>query len=168
MPSSFVLELDTTPPTLEITAPSYTVPSQETEIIIEANEPLDEFQDIYIIDGKGTRHDVIFQFGKDHFYGKLSFSQMSIGIATIYVRLKDEVHNLSAVYEKTIDIKYAAHIFLNVFDSNRLMDVSASDRKIRYKEWNRKVESREVVRKTSGYELAREIEVTANDALSGG
>lgn len=104
MSNYFYLELDTTAPPLEIIAPSYTVRGITTEILIESNEPLMDWQDIKIIDGAGVEHKVIFKFDGDKFIGQLNFVGMNIGICTIQVVLRDEVGNTTDTAVKSINV----------------------------------------------------------------
>lgn len=104
MASFFELILDTNSPKLEIIAPQYTSPDINTEIIIESSEPLLNYQDIYIIDNLGIRHDIILNFNVTELTGKVRLNDFPLGIATIYCRLKDEVGNLSELVSKTINI----------------------------------------------------------------
>lgn len=104
MANHFVLNLDTTPPEVKIIAPQYTSPDIFTHIIIESNEPLMEYQDIYIIDSVGVRHNLIFSFEETELNGTIQLNSFSQGISTIYCRLKDEAGNLSELVSKTINI----------------------------------------------------------------
>jgi len=104
MSSYFILELDTTPPILEIIMPNYTIRFLETDIILSTNEDAMEFQDIYFIDSSGKKHSATFFQDNDVFTYKTNFSGFSIGIATLYCRLKDSVGNLSQEYSKTINV----------------------------------------------------------------
>lgn len=104
MNSCFHLILDTTPPQLEIYAPSYTTKNARTPIIIKANETLSSYQEIYIIDSYNNRHDLTFAHDGDSFVGELYFKSYPIGISTLYVRVKDEVDNLSKLYSHSISI----------------------------------------------------------------
>jgi hypothetical protein len=99
-----LLELDTTAPTLHIYAPSYTTRSTITPITIEANETIGSHQEIYVIDSAGNRKDLTFTHEGSSLVGELSFNDYPIGIATLYVRLKDEVDNVSSLYSHTISI----------------------------------------------------------------
>lgn len=105
MANYFELTLDTTSPTLNIVVPQYTSPNIYTDIKIYSNETLMDYQDIYIIDNVGNRHDLIFDFDDNKaFIGKFTFNEFPLGFVTIYVQLKDDVANLSSLYSKTINI----------------------------------------------------------------
>ena len=58
--SYIYLTLDTTPPELSIFVPSYTTKTALTPIRIQSNESLSTYQEIYIIDALGNRHDLTF------------------------------------------------------------------------------------------------------------
>ena len=106
----FTLELDTTPPQVSITAPHITVPGIYVEINVIANEDLDQWQEVYVIDSAGTRHDLTFQHQGDRLYGLYDFWNCEIGIATIYARVRDEVHNQSILTSHTIEIASEAPV----------------------------------------------------------
>lgn len=99
-----ILELDTTAPTLYIYAPSYTTRSAVTPITIEANETLASYQDIYIVDAEGNKKDLTFTHEGSSLVGELSFNDYPLGIATLYVRLKDDVDNVSSLYSHSFSI----------------------------------------------------------------
>lgn len=113
MAGYFALELDTTGPQIEIYAPKYTDKHSNNLIRIVSNEKMSSFQDIYIIDSQGARHDVIFSFDGDKtFTGNVVFSDYSIGVATIYAQLKDEVNNLSNLVDFPISIITSTYNFM--------------------------------------------------------
>lgn len=100
-----LLELDTTPPQLEIYAPKYTTKETENHITIESNERLSTYQEIYIIDSNGNKFNLHFDLKENILFGKVKFNHLSLGIATLFVRVKDEVDNLSDLYQHKIEIK---------------------------------------------------------------
>ncbi|MBO0962389.1 hypothetical protein J1P26_22055 [Neobacillus sp. MM2021_6] len=99
-----LLELDTTAPTLEIYAPNYTTRSALTPVTIQANEPLSSYQEVYIVDALGGRHDLTFAHEDDNLVGYLSLNGYPLGIATLYCRLMDTVDNLSSLYSHSFSI----------------------------------------------------------------
>lgn len=107
MANYFTLDLDTTGPIINIIAPSYTTPQTSDEISIVANETLSTYQEIYIVDSQGVRHDLTFTYENDRFVGLVSFSGYPFGPATIYAQVKDEVFNASELVSKTINIRLA-------------------------------------------------------------
>jgi len=92
MPSFFLLELDTTAPTISIALPTWTTRTT-VPVIITSNEDLDNFQDIYMVDSEGNRFDSTFLYLNDSFEGIVDFSSAASGRATIYARLRDTVRN---------------------------------------------------------------------------
>jgi len=92
MPSFFLLELDTTAPTISIALPTWTTRTT-VPVIITSNEELDNFQDIYMVDSQGNRFDSTFLYLNDSFEGIVDFSSAASGRATIYARLRDTVRN---------------------------------------------------------------------------
>lgn len=104
--SYVVLEIDTTNPTVSIYAPNYTTQDVVNTITIEANEPVSDYQDIYLIDSLDNRHDYTFSKESDNQYvGRVRFNNLPLGVHTLYARLKDEVDNYSNVAIKSIEIK---------------------------------------------------------------
>lgn len=110
--SYFTLELDTTPPTVEIIAPHYTTLNVSNNIIVFANEKLDLWQEVYAIDAAGDRHDFIFAHDGNQFVGLIDFSTAAIGITTVYARVRDTVHNVSALVSATINVVVGAKVFV--------------------------------------------------------
>jgi hypothetical protein len=114
MRNSFMLELDTTPPVVQILAPRYTTKDTETEILVVADEDLAVYQDIYIIDNKGVRHDFTFYQEGRELLGLVFLRDLPHGIATIYARLRDEVHNLSSLASRTIRILQTSELLIDI------------------------------------------------------
>lgn len=104
MASYFALELDTTPPLVEIYAPMYTVVGIDNEIEVVANEELSPYQEIYIIDNLGVRHNLIFHHEGDRFLGIVNFDGYPQGSAYIYAIVRDTLLNESHVSYGSIDI----------------------------------------------------------------
>jgi hypothetical protein len=96
MEGYFILEFDTTGPHIDVYAPKYTDRVANNTINIISNEKLSDYQDIYIVDSQGKRHDLIFSFDGDKtFSGNVTFNGYPMGVTTIYAQLKDEVGNVS-------------------------------------------------------------------------
>ncbi len=159
MSSYFTLVLDTVPPQIEILAPWYTVAGADTHIYVIADEPLDAWQEIYIIDAAGERHDFIFAHQNDRFYGVVKLAQIAVGIATIYARVRDTVHNVSALASKTIDVKEGAQIFVFAAVASRRVDAGTVAQKIAAAEAARAVGASEAARGVGAREAARQIDV---------
>lgn len=106
MSSYLVIELDTTSPKIDVYAPRFTTREMVTTIIIESNENLGDYQDIYIVDNIGERVNLTFKREDSHtFIGNVRLNNVSVGIVNLYVRLKDEVDNLSDLVSVPIEIK---------------------------------------------------------------
>ena len=159
MSSYFTLTLDTTPPGIEITAPWYTTIHADTHIYIIANETLDIWQEIYIIDSAGQRHDFIFVHQGDRLYGVIKFSQVAQGIATIYARVRDTVHNVSALMSKAIEIKAGAKVFIFTAEAARGISAEIAARDVAAAEAARAVGADEAVRGIGTAEATRQIDV---------
>lgn len=110
----FVLELDTTSPVIEIQCPDYTTQREPLPIVIQADEALDSWHDVFIIDSQGTRHDVIITLNGDRFEGSISFNGVHHGMATIFARSRDEVFNVSNIAQKAILVLADAEVFLEI------------------------------------------------------
>ena len=140
MDNYFVLELDTTSPTFDIIAPSYTNSDIKTEIRIEANEVLLNYQEIYLIDSEGQRIDVTFSYeGVSCLIGELYFNNFPVGITTIYCRLKDEVGNISALISKPINIIKGENLKLEIDDFVRLITLDEKTSALQIDEMIRKI-----------------------------
>lgn len=125
--TSFVyIELDTKPPEIQIFSPSYTTTKITNTIRIEANEPLSDYQEIYAIDSNGVRHE--YTFNKEEanlLIGEVGFFNFPLGVATIYVRLKDEVENISDSASATIMIRENLTLLnLNIHDNDREVSIN--------------------------------------------
>jgi hypothetical protein len=112
----FTLELDTTGPEIAVTAPAYTIPEIETEMTVQATEQLGTYQEFYLIDAAGARHDLIFEHVGDAYRGVHNFSGVALGICTLYARVKDEVDNWSPLRSTTIHIRQPAPLILDILD----------------------------------------------------
>lgn len=99
-----ILNLDTTPPNLEIHAPNYTTRTSNTIISIESNEELSTYQEIYILDSEGVNHELTFSMVDNELLGNVYLHGFPTGIATLYVRLKDRVDNVSQLYSHSFYI----------------------------------------------------------------
>lgn len=108
MASFITLELDTTPPKLQIYAPNYTTKNTDLNLTIIASEMVDKWQEIYLIDREGKKHDFTFHIDNKEIIGLIPMANIPLGIATIYARLRDELHNVSDLYSFSFSvIEYA-------------------------------------------------------------
>lgn len=98
--------LDTTPPVLTLYYPPNTTQDGTELITISSNENLSTNQEITITDSLNVDHHYTFslQDDKKTLIGNVSFIDYPNGIATLYVRLFDEVNNKSDTYIGTINI----------------------------------------------------------------
>lgn len=111
MEGYFTLTLDTTGPNITVYSPQYSDRTHTNEIRFISNETLMDYQDIYIIDSQGTRHDEVFSFnGIDEYIGNVVFTDYPMGIASIYGQFKDDVGNLSNIAISQINV-------ISTFDS---------------------------------------------------
>ena len=123
----FILELDTTSPVIEIECPDYTTKREPLPIIIQANEALDSWHDVFIIDSQGTRHDVILTLNGDKLEGFISFNDVHNGVATIFARTRDEVFNVSNIAQKSIFVMADAEVFLDILISEETADLQITE-----------------------------------------
>lgn len=130
MSAYFYLELDTTPPEAEIIAPYYTIPTSKLPVEIIANEELDLWHEVYLIDAQRERHNFTFQYLGDRFYGLLDITAASLGIATIYAKVQDKVHNVSSLMTATVDVKTGAKIYVFPSEMVRAVDIAEVVRQI--------------------------------------
>lgn len=121
----FILELDTTSPVIEIECPDYTTKREPLPIIIQANEALDSWHDVFIIDSQGARHNVILTLNGDRFEGFISFNEVHHGVATIFARTRDEVFNVSNIAQKSILVM--AEVFLEILISEETADLQITE-----------------------------------------
>jgi len=102
----FLLELDTTPPQITIQVPHFVHLDDDVgEVTIISNEDLDVWQQFYLIDASGRRHDFIFDYLGASFSGILSLHPIATGIATIYAQAQDTVWNRSALVSASFEIR---------------------------------------------------------------
>lgn len=121
MSSYFTLELDTTPPKIELFGMNYTTKGADYDIEIRSSEPLMLWQDIYIIDSSGSRIDVILAFSEDRtaLRGTVAFRDVKAGLASIYAQLKDEVGNLSNLAVLMVNVLESMKVFCKVETKGR-------------------------------------------------
>ena len=129
--SSFVyIELDTTPPEVQVYSPSYTTKDLINTIIIESNEPTSDARETYVVDSNGVRHE--FTFKKEEanlLIGEISFFGFPMGTVTIYVRLEDEVGNMSELVSRSIEIKETLSLLkLTIKDNSRELSIHNFER----------------------------------------
>jgi hypothetical protein len=160
MAASFTLELDTTGPQIEILAPLYTLPEIETEVIIQANEVLAPNAEIWVIDSLGERYDVTFSHEGDRFSGIIKFTEFPLGVAWIYALVRDEVHNLSNLVTKSINIRLSANIEMQVSSKVREIQESAEIKKVKLKGQTIDIVREQFSRCVDSRHITRRIEVT--------
>ncbi|MFC3883742.1 hypothetical protein ACFOU2_09615 [Bacillus songklensis] len=167
MGASFILELDTTGPVIEAFGPSYATNLYPETIIIEANETLADYQDIYFIDAAGTRHDVIFSYQTNKFVGVVYFSLFVPGIATMYARLMDEVNNLSNTAIYYVNVVSAIKLDITINDFQRMVRSEEVYRSISLSEEARGIVLSSQSREVQSRETTRIIEVSEFDHIPG-
>lgn len=122
-----IVELDTTAPIVEIYAPAYTTREATVEVTIEADEELGTSNEIYIIDESGTRHNYTFSRYGNQLVGTLDFNGFPLGLARLFVRVKDTVDNVSELYEKSITIRESLTILNPVISDSKKSNIQNQD-----------------------------------------
>lgn len=130
MSSFLTLELDTTSPVVEIYAPNETTTLTDTLYRIVANENLSNIQDFYFIDAKKQRHDVTLQYKNNIFEGIVSFDNFAEGMATFYVRVYDEVLNLSKMYVHYLNVQETRDLTMEIQTLPRIVQTKKKPRKV--------------------------------------
>lgn len=133
MASNFTLTLDTTPPNIQIYSPNYTTIESDLDVRIETTDILDNWQDIYLIDSEGTTHNLTFQQSGNELTGVIGFDNVSLGMATFYVRLRDDVgnvsdlktHSVSVVESNNLKIGYITESVLKTSTEENVLKISA-------------------------------------------
>jgi hypothetical protein len=136
MSNSFLLELDTTPPQINIICPPRTIPNNTLEIQIQSNENLGDWQEIFIIDNNNVKHDLILsKINSKTYLGYIDFSEYPIGLAKIHAILKDEVNNASDIaihnlyigyLQNKVDCYIMAHErAINIAGTERIVDITS-------------------------------------------
>lgn len=162
--SSYVLiELDTTPPKIDIYAPRYTTRSFENLITIESNDILDSFQEIYVIDSLGNRHDYTFLRQERRLFGTVKFNSLPLGTVTLFAKIKDDVGNESVLYQTRIELKEnLSTLKLETSESVREINIQISCRNITFETLTRNIEmessSRNIGLNTNTRNIASTIE----------
>lgn len=105
--SHIKLTLDTTPPQVEIVAPTFVPQSAiaPIPIYVHANEELDPWHEVYFVDADGVRHDYTLLHQGDMLSGAIPVHQMPTGIGTLYARVRDTVHNVSDIATHSIYVQ---------------------------------------------------------------
>lgn len=104
MNSVIEIQLDTTPPKVEIYAPNYYTIGTEMEITIQADEQLDYYYESYIEDRNGNRYNLNLKHEGDKFIGNVKLLNVSQGIMNVVAVVRDEVHNVSEKISKQIRV----------------------------------------------------------------
>lgn len=114
MASYITLELDTTSPDVDIIMPSYTTQQAIAPIRVIADEELIINHEVYIMDSFKNRHDITLVHNGNELSGQLSFEGYPLGMATVFVRVTDTVHNQSDLYSKVIRIMKSDYLKIAV------------------------------------------------------
>lgn len=129
MSSWFNLYLDTTPPMVDIQLLNYTSRDIVTYIKVQTNEELADEHEVYIIDSLGQRFDYVFKVENNDLYGQIMLDKCALGVATIYVRVKDVVGNVSDLISKSFNIvKSSKQMIVYVKDMSSCIVINELDK----------------------------------------
>lgn len=159
MSSAFSLELDTTGPEIYIVAPQYTTPNEEIELYVIGDENLAVYQDIYIVDSRGNRHDVIFHYEGDRFFGIVKLWDYPPGMATIYAQMKDGVDNPSNLASKAISLLISADISIIARQEQRQLYSDEQTRRLDIAVFSRDIHSDQLIAEITEMQEIRKIGV---------
>jgi hypothetical protein len=128
------LELDTTRPNVEIYAPSYVTRYSPTEVRVVTNEILDTWQETYVIDSLGNRHDLTFLYNETEFIGEIEFNGYPFGITQLFVKVRDEVLNESDLMNFTFNLVSSEKFTITMTENVRKVNMTEKTRKVTIKE----------------------------------
>lgn len=125
----FILEFDTTPPDVFIDSFDSTVWNAVYVVTIIPTADFDpSYQEIYIIDGEGTRHDLTFAVEGNTLVGTFTLIGFPRGeIINLYVCLRDTVWNYAPVVNKQITVIYDAIGLVTISNKSRKILTLARD-----------------------------------------
>lgn len=162
MVSFVTIEIDTSSPRIVMHLPRYTVENAVNEITIEASEALDTHQDIYMMDANGEKIPLTFERESDTRYlGLVQFTNVPLGIHTIYAQMRDTVGNLSNIVTGTIEVKDSIRqSFVQLSDkAMRKARISDEDRSIHVVDASRFIRLRNDPRKTKAIDTVRRLKI---------
>lgn len=167
MASYIYLELDTTPPEIEIYAPSYTTTDVLNEIVINSVDDKEIVShEIYVIDSNGNRHDYTFQKSEDgtQYIGIVVFSLFPIGMTTIYAQMTDDVGNISNIVERSFEIKESlTTLVLNIEDKQYENTIKDSDMNIETIDKSMIIDGKDGRAKIETNDKSMDIEISESD-----
>lgn len=121
MSSYVIIELDRTPPAIEINAPKYSTTVSYNIITIDCSESIGS-QEIYVIDSLGVRHDYIFEVEGNKLIGNIRFINFPIGIVELYAKITDDVGNISNLISTAINVMEPSPLEMDLFESISNLD----------------------------------------------
>jgi hypothetical protein len=160
-----LIELDTIPPEINIYLPPYTTNDLINQILIEADETLSNYQEIYVIDSNGERHDYTFEkIDSNKFEGIVKFATLPIGTCVIYARMKDEVDNFSNIVSKSFVVKESLTLLvLNIEDTQRDIGYIDKSKDVELKDYSRDIKYIDKSKVVTAREYSREMKINDDD-----
>lgn len=137
MVSYFELELDTTPPTIEIFTPNSASHKYSTTVRIESNEELLEYQNIYAINSLGYRQELHFIYHYFYYEGEIIFENEN-EIVTVFAQLKDTVGNISELVSKPVRVLDGQPLVIELSSNPRQTKSSVSSQNFKLEDNERK------------------------------
>lgn len=159
MTSYFSLELDTTPPVIEILTPNNASNVYSTIVRIEANEELLNWQNIYAIDGMGNVQELTFDYNNYYFEGNIEFNYKN-KIITLFAQLKDSVGNVSDIVTKTIKVLETHPLVLKMDEQTQKVENAVDIRAMKSNEVTRRIYDLISERRIDIYKKDRNIELS--------
>lgn len=137
MTSFFTVTLDTMAPGLIMTVPLWTLKTC-IPVIVQSDEPLDKWQEVYVLDSKGKRHDFTLAWEEYSLAGTIAFQEIASGIALLHVGVRDRVFNSTyleanisvADYSIPMQIEYGVETRPFLIDIGKRHIAVSADRRI--------------------------------------
>jgi hypothetical protein len=127
MASWLTLELDTTPPNVEIYSPTYLAKDSTNQIEIVADEVLAKSgHNIYTVDANRIIRPLNLTYDNNKLYGNIDVYDYPVGQLYIFAQLLDDVFNTSILYSKTVNVvNNLGKMKLNLSTANTSTNISS-------------------------------------------
>lgn len=121
MASYFRLTLDTHAPVVDFGLPPYCAPEETVQIIVQADEPLANWQNIQMVNCHGEVTPLTFLYEDGKFYGEITFHERD-GLVTFTYQFRDDVLNTTEVMTKTLNVFPTMVLTMDTAESVRDID----------------------------------------------
>lgn len=138
MESYSTLPLDTHAPIVNFDVPPYCAPGDTINIVVEADEPLGNWQSISMVNARGEHSSLTFLYDDGKFYGSLTLNE-SDGYVIFTYQFMDEVGNFTEVMTSSIQVFPTMLLYIineetirpiDTADFSRVVDINISNREI--------------------------------------